>query len=678
MPPRQVNLAEENKRLLAQLKAQEKQIVAYRTKEKARTARKTLIPKPKGQAGRGVQAGGYNLQDEIGLKNDDEHYQRLKRMVKRYVHKWLDVFEPIARQDKIKLRQMIAAVQKDIEFFQKFENGWPVKDFARTYLSNEQTRRAVDIKAERKWSNHSDEEDEDDDLPRAERLATKKVKFVSDDDGEEELEDGDTQPEGKKPKEKATEKKPKQKVTNRKIILSDDEDDSDAADLAKLIKQKPTHTPTAQKRKSPPVTEIVKPPKKKVKTSENTNPKATTTKPKIPTPKATPTVKELEWADLPRSCPAALCDDSLPTESVPALLSLFNRLTALKAEKGQNAPGSHFIQLEICALITREKRRDYNRDLGKQRRWPTHIDYMDLQSRIIDQQEYILEVLQNPQELAKCPLWTELMLAIDYKLDRFAGSKDKSGYANAIQSKRCGYFGPQGEFVIYSCLMKLLAEAELGHDEDLDNLLCSTIQSVVSEDARYKYDVTSNFLTVDDFTRFILVPLTAILLITHDLSFDDFQSALFERNASNEFGDLFHPEDDNDEIVHEIHRQNVMWIRTAIRQREGENIKEDKIPEEIKAAEAKATEAAPPRFRKPNNDKLKICLPAPGPIPPTQFKTLEDFPSPQKKPRKSKPVAKKKTTQKARPTPTSTTSNYGTRSRTSRSKPSAEDEVVSD
>jgi hypothetical protein len=32
-------------------------------------------------------------------------------------------------------------------------------------------------------------------------------------------------------------------VTNRKIILSDDEDDSDAADLAKLIKQKPTHTP---------------------------------------------------------------------------------------------------------------------------------------------------------------------------------------------------------------------------------------------------------------------------------------------------------------------------------------------------------------------------------------------------------------------------------------------------
>ncbi|KAJ7225213.1 hypothetical protein C8J57DRAFT_1590485 [Mycena rebaudengoi] len=163
MPPRQVNLAEENKRLLAQLKAQEKQIVAYRTKEKARTARKTLIPKPKGQAGRGVRAGGYNLQDEMGLKNDDEHYQRLK---------WLDVFEPIARQDKIKLRQMTAAVQKDIEFFQQFEDGWPVKDFARTYLSNEQTRRAVDIKAERKWSNHSDEEDKDDDLPRAERLAS--------------------------------------------------------------------------------------------------------------------------------------------------------------------------------------------------------------------------------------------------------------------------------------------------------------------------------------------------------------------------------------------------------------------------------------------------------------------------------------------------------------------------
>ncbi|KAJ7202724.1 hypothetical protein C8J57DRAFT_1485896 [Mycena rebaudengoi] len=57
-----------------------------------------------------------------------------------------------------------------------------------------------------------------------------------------------------------------------------------------------------------------------------------------------------------------------------------------------------------------------------------------------------------------------------------------------------------------------------------------------------------------------------------------------------------------------------MWIRTALQEQEGENIQEEKIPEEIKAAKAKATKAAPPRFRKPNNDKLKIRLPAPGQI----------------------------------------------------------------
>ncbi|KAJ7225214.1 hypothetical protein C8J57DRAFT_1535471, partial [Mycena rebaudengoi] len=181
----------------------------------------------------------------------------------------------------------------------------------------------------------------------------------------------------------------------------------------------------------------------------------------MPIPKATPPTKALEWADLPSSCPAALCDDFLPAEPVPALLSLFT---------------------------------------------------------------------------------------IDYKLDRFARAKDKSGYTTAIQSKRCGYFGPQGEFVIYSCLMKLLAEVEFGDSQDLDHSLCSTIHLIVSEDSRYECDVTSSFLTVDDFTRFILVPFTAILLITEDLSFDDFQSALFERNASNEFGDLFHPEDNNNDI----------------------------------------------------------------------------------------------------------------------------------
>ncbi|KAJ7206954.1 hypothetical protein C8J57DRAFT_1484742 [Mycena rebaudengoi] len=88
-------------------------------------------------------------------------------------------------------------------------------------------------------------------------------------------------------------------------------------------------------------------------------------------------------------------------------------------------------------------------------------------------------------------------------------------------------------------------------------------------------------------------------------------------------------------------------LAMPLREREGENIQEEKIPEEIKAAKAKATEAAPPRFRKPNNDKLKIRLPAPGPIPPTQFKTLEAFTPLQKKTRKPKPVAKKKATQKA-------------------------------
>jgi hypothetical protein len=124
--------------------------------------------------------------------------------------------------------------------------------------------------------------------------------------------------------------------------------------------------------------------------------------------------------------------------------------------------------------------------------------------------------------------------------------------------------------------MKLVAEVEhpqLENDELLENMLCSTICAIVSKDsALYDNGETSSYLTVDDFTRFVLVPFVTVSLIAEDLSFKDFQSALIERNVSNDFGELFHPEDDNNDIVHEIHRQNVLWIRANIGAEEEEKI----------------------------------------------------------------------------------------------------------
>ncbi|KAJ7279576.1 hypothetical protein C8J57DRAFT_1502225 [Mycena rebaudengoi] len=226
------------------------------------------------------------------------------------------------------------------------------------------------------------------------------------------------------------------------------------------------------------------------------------------------------------------------------------------------------------------------------------------------------------------------------------------------KSKHCGSYGRQGEFVIYSCLMKLVAEVEhpqLENDELLENMLCSTICAIVSKDsALYDNGETSSYLTVDDFTRFVLVPFVTVSLIAEDLSFKDFQSALIERNVSNDFGELFHPEDDNNDIVHEIHRQNVLWIRANIGAEEEEKIQR----------------------------KLKIRLP-PRPSPPIQVKTVDDFPSISFLylliAYVNKILArKKKAAQQKMTDPESSTSKHETRSQTARSKPSAEDEAELD
>jgi hypothetical protein len=51
-------------------------------------------------------------------------------------------------------------------FFKNYENGWPIRDICRVYLSNEQTRQRLDLEEEATWEAMQEEGDdkaEDDD-----------------------------------------------------------------------------------------------------------------------------------------------------------------------------------------------------------------------------------------------------------------------------------------------------------------------------------------------------------------------------------------------------------------------------------------------------------------------------------------------------------------------------------
>jgi hypothetical protein len=101
--------------------------------------------------------------------------------------------------------------------------------------------------------------------------------------------------------------------------------------------------------------------------------------------------------------------------------------------------------------------------------------------------------------------------------------------------------------------------------------VCSNLHALITEGnshEQFDYEdddlATSNYLTLDDFMRFLILPFVVVSLILEDQpGLDTFHDALFEKANSNEFGDLFFPEDITEPSVHTIHYQNTLSIRSA-------------------------------------------------------------------------------------------------------------------
>ncbi|KAJ7939059.1 hypothetical protein B0H13DRAFT_1851232 [Mycena leptocephala] len=270
----------------------------------------------------------------------------------------------------------------------------------------------------------------------------------------------------------------------------------------------------------------------------------------------------------------------------------------------------------------------------------------------------IVDFFHNSTKLDASPVWDQFLLSIDYKLLDFSESKKKSDFPAAFRAKRCGYYGPQGEFVIYSSLLRLVSELEQDQ-EKLEQDLFLTLHSVITQGnnhEQFDYDelASSNYLSLDDFIRFFLVPAVATFLILEDYpGFDDSHDALFERSNSDEYGQLFFPEDITEPTVHDIHYQNVLAIKSA------QDTEPDPSP--------------PPRHRKSvdlkpeiKTEVLKIRIRPPAVVEEEEI-TKGDF-SPAQPTKKTakvrpKPTPKIRSQNSNVKAPTVNNSSYGTRSR---------------
>ncbi|KAJ7911781.1 hypothetical protein B0H13DRAFT_1875513 [Mycena leptocephala] len=384
-----------------------------------------------------------------------------------------------------------------------------------------------------------------------------------------------------------------------------------------LSPQKPTKT--GSKRKA--AEDLLAPLPKKIK---NTDPKPPPRADK-PRKKPAPTIT---WSDVPSTCPTVMCEDKLPEKPNGGILSLFVKRQELIADVGRSGPGIAFLELQICAAITQEKRRDQVAALGQQNKWPQDIDYSTLPGRILKLRKEVLNIIKNETALQELPVWQDFLRNIDYKIFKFSDSPSKMDFTYALYGRRCGYYGPKGEFLINSTLIRLLSADD---GDALGNSLFDNIHATILADENLfdPYNETSNLIELKDFIAFILTPFVAALLIAQDMDIPVDQAHDI-RDNSNEFGDVMQPDEDGEGgVLDDLHRANIRAMKGTANTFFAHPLRHRKQGVDPPPADAK---------REINNGKVQSKT---GPKSSKGTITLDDFPEPgSKKSTAKNPAAK--------------------------------------
>ncbi|KAJ6495234.1 hypothetical protein C8R45DRAFT_1072689 [Mycena sanguinolenta] len=422
------------------------------------------------------------------------------------------------------------------------------------------------------------------------------------------------------------------KVRRKKMVkLRRIESDVDSADEAEV-------EPGRRKRKSE-ATPLGESPSKKVKTATSTA-------------KSPESSAPLHDSQTSQSLTCPVCLEEFSAEPNSRLLALYSDLDALTEEVGISGPGVEFLEVQLCAAVKQEKKKEDFYALGRTQKWPTHIDYTDLVDRISRFHRHLTTIINNGQMLQKLDVWNNFLTDIDNQIFKFSAAKSKLSFTHALLSSRCGYYGPKGQFIITSTIIRLLSE-----DQDtLAAALYGTIDSLITSnyDRFDEYDADSEGMQLQHFITFILVPFTATLLIAEDLKVSLTQAGNI-RDDSNEYGDLMQFDNGDDNILDGLHQTNFGFEGNA----------EDEKPKPKAKSKAAESKIAPTKQDKSKADAKGVSF------------TLDDFEEPdplakqakkdkskkRKTPKKSEEQNASKPPKKSGPKLNPVVSDYSTRSR---------------
>ncbi|KAJ7044459.1 hypothetical protein C8F04DRAFT_1356929 [Mycena alexandri] len=453
----------------------------------------------------------------------------LQRIVKDMVHQELNVSTTISKQEKTRLEATIIKIGKIAPYFRRFAGSWPVHDMIRTYLLNMQTRRRKDLADEKEWMEAS-----------VDGVDTAEEGGDIDADADEEAEQA----------EEAVDTDDEEKVVNDDTGEQSAEEDEEGEN-GEGENDEDEYCDDEEK-------EIVIPPKKTKASSGKSLSAATSVQRGLYT-------QPLPYADI-----SATEEEEGGRFTGRCASSEEN----LRFKVGSQGSGVSILNLEICAAITEENKKDGYLRLGARNQWPVDIDFSATVPRILELKELMLDMFRSQQTLQNSLVFQHFLTNIGYKLFRLAISQSKARFNNAVLGRRCGNeldhvscnklpltsssYGPKGDFVITSTIYRMLST----EDEQLETDLCSTRSAIISEDPDVfdGYDASSNLISIKDFVSFILTPYIASLLISEDQDID-LEEATKVLAQRNDFGDLLQREDDNDPATDTIHRTNIRAMK---------------------------------------------------------------------------------------------------------------------
>ncbi|KAJ7627400.1 hypothetical protein FB45DRAFT_1004856 [Roridomyces roridus] len=484
---RQLTAAEQIAQLQAQVKRKDEEL-ARKNEELAEERAKNhsdkvrLIPRPRGQAGR--SAKGYVLQEEMGLKHESEHYQRL--MPSKSKQSGDEDLEEGSDDD---------------------EEG--------------------DIDAE-EGDDDNEGEGDDGDLEVEQKDVEEEGEEVAYVEGYEDMPmDQDFEPQDLV----AEEVDPSTPTLysaewDMEVEKVDKENRPPSSDKPKRVKKTDAPASIPAKRQAPK-SEVDGRAQLKKKTKFNH-----TVHEESPEPSEN--ARPLRSLDRPTHCPGPKCHDAVPEYPSETLLKLFSNRRVKIAKEGNKSPAVLAINREICSELSQEIRCNAILEEGDSQGWPAEVDFHYLADRTEGLANEIVSLAVDGTALAESPIWLEFLRCIGYKFFAFRAASYGSFSDEAELKRRCGYLGPRGRTTITSVIDKMVARSVTDYQQIWDTI--GNLMNTPSKWDKFNNEWIESYAFIDH----VLVPHAAAALIAQDLDIDiaDAAEILW---ASSDFGDLTQP-----------------------------------------------------------------------------------------------------------------------------------------